>query len=383
MTNTLGFGVVGAQFMGKAYAIALKAVPTIYPLSAAPVCEMLATSSADGAAAKARELGFARSTGDWRELVADGAIDVVCVCTPTWLHKEVALAAIAAGKHVLCEKPLAGNAADAREMAEAAERAGVKTLVGFNYAKNPATLLAREIVSSGEIGEVLHFRGAHNEDFLADPDIPIGWRERAATSSHGGALADLGSHIINAAQFICGPIAEVVGQTSIVHPQRPDPKTGALAAVENDDQTSFLAKFACGATGAIEASRVAMGRKMGLTYEITGTKGALVFDQERMAELRLYSAADRAVRRGFRTILIGPEHPEYGAFCPGAGHGFGYNDMIAIEMRDIVEAIAAGRQVWPTFRHGYETARVVDAVLNSVGERRWVRIEETGAEGTP
>lgn len=379
MAKELKFGVIGAGYMGKAYSIALNTVSAVFPLSAKPVLEMMATSSASGAEGKAEAFGFKRSTGSWQELAADPDIDVVGICSPTYLHRDMTLAAIAAGKHVLCEKPLALSAREANEMANAAERAGVKTLVGYNYIKNPATQLAKQMIENGEIGEIVHFRGTHNEDFLMDPALPMSWRLKAAYGSRAGALGDLASHIINLAHYLCGPIAEVVGESQTVHRQRPG-KDGQLEAVENDDQTNFLVKFESGVLGSIEASRIAAGRKMGLTYEVVGTKGSLFFDQERLAELQFYSADDKAGRSGFRTLLIGPDHPDYGHFCIGAGHGFGYNDMITVEMKELVEGVAAGQPLWPSFRDAVHTALVVDAVLRSQQEKRWVPIKELDQE---
>lgn len=373
MKTQLNFGIIGSGYMGKAYAVALKALPAVFPLSAEPVCDMLATSDAQGAARSARALGFRRSTGDWRELVTDPAIDVVGICSPTYLHKEMALAAIAAGKHVICEKPLSLSASDAQEMADAATQAGVCTLVGFNYMKNPATALAKQLIESGEIGDIIHFRGTHNEDFLMDPALPISWRLKREFASSAGALGDIASHIINMAHYLCGPVAEVVGDSQIIHPKRPN-ANGELEAVENDDQTSFLLTFASGVQGSIEASRVAAGRKMGLTYEIIGTQGSLYFDQERLAELQYFSARDPAHLQGFRTILIGPEHPDYRHFCIGTGHGFGFNDMIMVEMRDLIEGIGGTRTLWPSFTDAVHSAQVVEAVMRSQQDRTWVAV---------
>jgi predicted dehydrogenase len=375
MSKEVRFGVVGAGYMGKAYAIALSSVATTFELPARARLEMIATTDAVSAASKAASFGFARATGDWRQLVNDPDVDVVGICSPTYLHKEMALAAVAAGKHVLCEKPLSLSAQDASDMARAAERAGVKTLVGFNYMKNPATQLAKEMIEAGEIGDIVHFRGTHNEDYLMDPSLGMSWRLKEKYASRAGALGDLASHIINLAHYLCGPIAETIGDSQTVHARRPG-EGGLLENVENDDQTNFLVKFASGALGSFEASRIAAGRKMGLTYEVIGTNGALYFDQERLSELRFYSAADPSNRSGYRTLLIGPEHPDYGAFCIGAGHGFGYNDMLVVEMKDMIRGVADGRPLWPTFSDALHTACVVDAVLRSQDQRRWVKLSE-------
>ncbi|MBW5801871.1 Gfo/Idh/MocA family oxidoreductase [Halomonas elongata] len=371
----LKFGLIGTGFMGKAHAIALKAAPTVFSLPAFPVCELLAEVDAEQAARKARELGFARSTGDWKALVEDPDVDVVDICAPNFLHKEMALAAIAAGKHVYAEKPLALSAVDAQAMVEAAEAAGVKTLVGFNYIRNSATQLAREIVQSGEIGELVHFRGRHNEDYLADPTKPHDWHTRRATAG-AGALGDLGSHILNMAEYLTGQrIGEVCGQLQTVIPQRALPDGGGgMEEVENDDQAQALLRFDGGLIGNLETSRVATGRKMGLAYTLTGTRGSIIFDQERMSELQLYKHTGPEGRRGFSTLLIGPEHPDYAAFSPAPGHGLGYNDQKIIEIRDLVEGIVGDRPLYPNFREAARVNRLIEAIERSHLEGNWVSV---------
>lgn len=374
MVGELRFGVIGAGYMGKAYAIALSEVATVYELGIRIGREMIATSSEAGAADHARRFGFARSTGDWRALVADPAVDVVAIATPTPLHKDMALAALAAGKPVICEKPLAATAPEAAVMARAAARSGLRTMVGFNYIQTPATQLAREMIACGELGEVIRFSGTHNEDFLMDPEAPHSWRLDAAQAGRAGAMGDVASHLVNLAQFLCGPIAEVVADTQIIHPTRPG--RGGPRQVENDDQGNMLCRFASGVMGNLHGSRVQAGRKMGLTYELTGTKGSVFFDQERLGELHYYDARDRAGRRGFRRLLTEPGHGDYGRFCVGAGHGYGYNDMIVGEMAALIRAIETGAPLWPDFAAGYEAACVIDAMLKSVEERRWVAVDE-------
>ncbi|MBS9405157.1 Gfo/Idh/MocA family oxidoreductase [Halomonas sp. TRM85114] len=371
----LKFGLIGTGFMGKAHAIALKAAPTVFSLPATPVCELLADVDDELAARKACALGFTRSTGDWKALVEDPDVDVVDICAPNFLHKEMALAAIAAGKHVYTEKPLALSAADAQEMVEAAEKAGVKTLVGFNYIRNSATQLAREIVHSGEIGELIHFRGRHNEDYLADPAKPQDWHTWRATAG-AGALGDVGSHILNMAEYLTGQrIDEVFGQLQTVFPSRPlSDGSGAMGEVENDDQAQALLRFDGGLIGNIETSRVASGRKMGLAYTLTGTKGTIIFDQERMSELQLYKHEGHEGRRGFSTLLMGPEHPDYAAFSPAPGHGLGYNDQKIIEIRDLVEGIVSDKPLYPDFREAWRVNRMIDAIETSNIEGSWVAV---------
>ena len=267
------------------------------------------------------------------------------------------------------------NAEDALEMTEAAEKAGVKTLVGFNYIKNPTVQLAKEIIEKGEIGEVVHFRGTFNEDYLADAETPFSWRLKREFSG-SGTLGDMGSHIINMAHYLVAPITELCADLQTVHVNRPIPdQPGEFGTVENDDQVHMMVRFGNGAIGTLESSRVAWGRKNGLWFEVTGTKGTLIYDQERLSELQLYTANDASNRQGFRRILTGPEHPDYVNFCVSAGHGLGYNDMKAVEVRDLVEGIVADKPLWPDFRAACQVNQILDAAELSHAERRWVTLE--------
>lgn len=374
--KTLKIGLIGSGYMGKAHAIAFKTASAVFPLSAKIVCDMIAEVNEELAEQKAKEFGFQRFTGDWRQLVNDPEIDVVDICAPNHLHKEMALAAIAAGKHVYSEKPLALNYADALEMTLAAEQAGLKTLVGFNYIKNPTVQLAKQIIEQGEIGDVVHFRGTFNEDYLADGQLPFTWRLKREFSG-SGTLGDMGSHIINMAHYLVAPITQVCADLQTVHKARPIAgQPDKVGTVENDDQVHMMVRFANGAIGTIESSRIAWGRKNGLWFEVTGTKGTLIYDQERLSELQLYTAQDAKNRQGFRRILTGPEHPDYRHFCVSAGHGLGYNDMKAVEVRDLVEGIVADAPMWPDFRAACTVNQICDAVEQSHREERWVRITE-------
>jgi predicted dehydrogenase len=373
MKKTIGIGLIGSGFMGRSHAHALHAAPGIFDLPVRPVMELLADVNEAVAAEAAKALGFARSTGDWKRLVADPAVDLVDITTPNTLHKPIALAAIAAGKAVYCEKPLAPNAAEAKEMVDAAEKAGVKTAVGFNYLKNPMVALAREIVASGEIGEVISFRGIHAEDYMTDASAPFTWR--LDEKGGHGVVADLGSHIISIARNLAGPIVSLVGQIKTVVGERPV----AAGASEKrkvlvDDEARALVTFAGGATGSLEASWVKAGRKMQLAFEVTGSKGALFVDHERMNELQLYTTGQPHGRQGFKTILAGPDHPFFKEFVPAPGHHLGFNDIKTIEVRALLTALAGGPPFQPDFREAWEIQRVVDAIVQSARERRWVEL---------
>jgi len=373
--NSIRIGLIGAGFMGRAHTIAYREVGAVFDLPAAPVLELIAEIDARTATAAARKLGFRRATADWRQLVQDPAVDLVDITAPTAAHREIAIAALAAGKHVYCEKPLALTAAEARGLAARAAKTGVVTMVGFNYLKNPIQALARDIISSGEIGDIIDFRGIHAEDYMISPQAPMTWRCSGPRGS--GVVADLGSHIVSLARHLVGPIESVCGTLDTIVKQRPvAPGARRRRRVVSDDQARFLVRFANGSGGTIEASWVTTGRKMQLAYEIAGTKGSLAFTQERMNELKLYTAGQKPGREGYKTIATDPNHPPYGAFCPAPGHQLGFNDMKVIEVRDLLLAVAGKGKAWPDFREAWEIQRVVDAVIRSDAGRRWVRIDE-------
>jgi len=329
---------------------------------------LAAVADVTEAAAEAarRSFGIERATGDWRSLIDDPAIDVIDITAPNALHREMALAAIGAGKHVYCEKPLAPTAAEAREMTEAAEAAGVVTQVGFNYVANPMLRLAREMIGGGELGEILSYEGRHAEDYMADPAAPWSFRHDPAG---GGAMADLGSHALATAEFLLGPIAELMGDAATAIRERPAP--GGPRAVEVDDAARAFLRFESGVPGLVTASWVATGRKMSHDFEVHGTKGGLYFTGERLNELQFYSAGDAAGRRGFRTIVAGPEHPPYARFCPAPGHQLGFNDLKAIEIAGFADALAGGPEPFG-FRKGLRIQRLVEAVRDSSAARGWV-----------
>ena len=367
----LRVGLIGTGFMGRTHAFGLAAAPRVFDLPFGIELHTVADRSEELAAEAARALGILRWTGDWRSLVADPGIDVVDITAPNALHREMALAAIAAGKHVYCEKPLAPRAADAREMAEAAEAAGVTTQVGFNYLCNPMLSLARELIASGELGEIRAYRGIHAEDYMADASAPFTFRH---DPMGGGALADLGSHALATAEFLMGPISRVMGDAVTAIPRRPDGEGGARA-VEVDDVARAFLRFASGASGSVEASWIALGRTMQHGFEVHGSRGALAFSQERFNELHLYTGADAAGRRGFRRIEAGPDHRPYGRFCPAPGHQLGFNDLKAIEVAGFVRAIAGEAPEPFGFRAGLRIQELVEAIHRSAREGRWVATE--------
>ena len=370
----LRIGLIGSGFMGKAHAFGYSAAARVFDLPYELELHTLADINDEAAAKAAAALGFAKSTSDWRALAADPEIDVVNITAPNALHKAMALAATAAGKHVYCEKPLATLAPDAGEMAEAAEKAGVKTQVGFNYLCNPMLRLAREMIEAGELGEIRGYRGLHAEDYMADASGPFTFRH---DSAGGGALADIGSHALATAEFLlasaAGPITRVMGDCVTMIAERRDGQGGARRVDVDDVGRAFL-RFESGATGSIEGNWIATGRKMQHDFEVYGTKGALAFTQERFNELHFYSTDDRAGRRGFRRIEASPDHPPYGLFCVAPGHQLGFNDLKTIEAAGFLEALAGRRSEPFNFRAGLRIQTLVETIRASSREGAWKEV---------
>ena len=370
----LRIGLIGSGFMGKAHAFGYATATRVFDLPYELELHTIADVNDLAATKAAAALGFSRATAEWRSLVADPDIDVVSITAPNALHKEMALAAIAAGKHVYCEKPLAPLAADASEMTDAAEGAGVKTQVGFNYLCNPMLGLAREMIAGGELGEIRGYRGVHAEDYMADSAGAFTFRHDPAG---GGALADIGSHALATAEFLmgsaAGPITSVMGDCVTMIAERPDGK-GGKRRVEVDDVGRAFLRFASGATGSIEGNWIATGRKMQHDFEVYGTKGALAFSQERLNELHFFSTEDRRGRQGFRRIEAAPDHPPYGLFCVAPGHQLGFNDLKAIEAAGFLDAVAGRRPEPFNFRAGLRIQTLVETIHASSRAGAWQEV---------
>jgi predicted dehydrogenase len=369
----LGIGLIGTGFMGKAHAFAYHAAKAAYPDIPTPRLRMVADVSAEAAAKAADQYGFEASTGDWKALIADPAVDVVSVTTPNTFHKEMALAAIAAGKHVHCEKPLSPSLADSAEMVKAAKAKGVTTQVGFNYIKNPLLKLAREMVAAGELGEITNFRGIHAEDYMHDPEAPYTWRIDPVGGP--GVIADLGSHIIGMARFLLGPITDVNADVETVIKSRPSARgSKERTPVKVDDIARVLVRFERGCGGTIEANWMATGRKMQLGFELSGTKGGLVFSQENLNELHYYKSGGEPRHMGFTKLEAGPQHFPYGQFCVAGGHQLGFNDLKTIEMAEFLAAIAGGPKLGPDFAEAYEIQKVVEVAIESSRQNKRLRV---------
>lgn len=362
----IGIGIIGGGYMGKAHAVAMSSVGAVFNTVLRPRLEMVCATSDSSAERYRKAYGFARGTSDWKALVNDPQVEAVVIASPQGTHRQIAEAAFALGKPVLCEKPLGSDLDDSIAMVAAAEDAGAINMVGFNYIRTPASQYARQLLAQDAIGRVISFRGEMTEDFLSDPDEPANWRTEGMSN---GNMGDLSPHPINAALALMGPIGSVMAEIETVYTDR-----GGVP-VTNDDQAHLLCRFESGVLGSIFSSRVSTGRKMGYAYEITGSKGAIRFDQEDQNAIWLYKAEGPEAERGFRKVLTGPAHPDYLPFCQGPGHGTGYQDQIIIEAKDFLTAIATKQNNWPTFRDGMEVNRIVKAAILSSNEKRWVDIQ--------
>lgn len=366
----IGIGIVGTGYMGKAHSVAMNCVGSVFDTPLKPVCEMICATTEAGAKQKAENFGFNRSTADWKTLVNDPKVEAIVIASPQHTHKDIALAAFELGKPVLCEKPMGASTEDAQIMVEAATRSGIVNMVGFNYVRTPATQHARDLIANGAIGDVTWFRGEHTEDFCADKNDFATWRTQGRAN---GTMGDLSSHMINCAMALLGPIEKVSADIETVHSERPT-TDGGVEAVTNDDHAHCLCRFSSGVMGHMYFSRISTGRKMGYAYEISGSKGAIRFDQEDQNALWLYQMDDNEAERGFRKILTGPAHPDYKAFCLGPGHGTGYQDTLIIEAKDFLNAIHSGKPRFPTFKDGLEVNYVIDAMWTSNDSKQWVNV---------
>ena len=362
----IGIGLVGGGYMGKAHAVAMSAVGAVFNTALRPRLAVVAGSTAESSQRYRAAFGFAHAADDWRALVAHPEVEAVIIASPQTTHRAIAEAAFAAGKPVFCEKPLGASLADAQAMVAAAAASGLPNMVGFNYVRTPATQFVRQLLADGAIGDVTWFRGEHTEDFLADPAMQANWR---CFGRPNGCMGDLAPHMINCALALLGDIAELSAKVETIHPTRPGPD--GPVSVDNDDHGQMMVRFASGVMGHLYFSRAATGRKMGYSYEIHGTKGAIRFDQEDQNAVWLYRADGPEATRGFTKILTGPAHPDYLPFCQGPGHGTGYQDQIIIEARDFLHAIHSGQPVWPTFRDGLAVAQVIETAFASAADGRW------------
>ncbi|WP_122761068.1 Gfo/Idh/MocA family protein [Pseudomonas viridiflava] len=370
----LGIGLIGTGFMGRAHALAFGSANAALELPARIHLSALADADSARAEQCAQAWGFDRSHADWQQLVEDPRVQIVAITTPNHLHFPMAMAAIAAGKAVYCEKPLAVSLAQADEMQRSAKAAGVVTQVGYNYQHNPMIGLAREMIEAGELGDIVSFQGEFSEDFMGSATSPWSWRCEAAHA--GGALADLGSHLLAMARYLLGDIEAVCADANTVHSQRPaSPGSNEMRAIAVDDQTHALLRFASGARGTFSSSWLKHGYKNHLSFEISGTQGTLTYDQERLNELRIYRPGAPG-RDGFQRLLAGPAQPGYAAFCPAPGHQLGYNELKALEVQALILAVCGQGSRGPDFEEAWQIERLATAIRLAAHEQRWVALDD-------
>ncbi|MEU5721412.1 Gfo/Idh/MocA family oxidoreductase [Micromonospora sp. NPDC047738] len=393
--KVLRVGMVGYAFMGAAHSQAWRTVNRVYDLPARVRMALICGRDELKVADAAGRLGWEGHTTDWRRLVESDEIDVVDICTPGDSHCEIAIAALAAGKHVLCEKPLANTVEEARQMAAAAAQAraaGTRAMCGFNYRRVPAVTMMRQLIADGRLGEIRHVRAAYLQDWIVDPQFPLVWRLQKDKAG-SGALGDIGAHIIDLTQFVTGQrITGVSAVTETFVKERPLPAGSsglaaqadghgqAMGQVTVDDAAAFVARLDGGALATYEASRFATGRKNALRVEINGSLGTLVFDLERLNELEFYDATRPTAEQGFTRILVTEgDHPYMSAWWP-PGHIIGYEHSFTHQMRDFVEAIATGTDPAPSFADALQVQLVLDAVTRSAELASWTEVEPALAE---
>jgi predicted dehydrogenase len=385
--SEIGVGLVGYKFMGRAHSNAYRQVPRFFDVNPQP--RMVAICGRDEAGVKeaARELGWEGYETDYQALIARPDVQLIDVSSPGDTHKDVVLAALAAGKHVICEKPLANNLAEAREMLEAARKAGTVAVVNYNYRRVPAVQLAKKLIDEGAIGDIRHWRAVYLQDWINDPNFPLVWRLRKETAG-SGALGDIAAHITDLGLYLIGPISEVVGTLSTFIKQRPvatEQGAGAglgaasgaeMGEVTVDDSTTYLARFDNGASGTFEATRLAPGRRNYNNFEINGSKGSIAFNLERMNELQVYFVDDPAGLQGFRTINVTEGVHPYTAHWWPAGHIIGYEHTFTHAIYDLLQGIGTGSNPGPSFEEGFAVQAVLDAVERSVETHDWATPEK-------
>ncbi|GAX89650.1 Gfo/Idh/MocA family protein [Effusibacillus lacus] len=385
-TKKVRVGMVGYKFMGKAHSHALRDVPFYFDTEVVPVLQAIAGRDEPGVKAAAEKMGWASYETDWRRLIEREDIDVIDIVTPNNTHAEIAIAAAEAGKHVICEKPLALTLEDSKRMLTAAEKSGIIHMVCHNYRFAPAVQFAKKLVEEGRLGKIFHFRATFLQDWLMDPNFPLIWRLRKEVSG-SGTHGDLGAHSIDLARFLVGEFSEVVGMMETFVKQRPlgtemdinlrsRAVSSEMGTVDVDDASAFLARFENGALGVFEVSRFCRGNRAGNRFEINGEKGSIRWDMENMNNLQVYFADDEPGLQGFRTInCTEVEHPFAGAYWPPA-HIIGYEHTFINLMVEMMNGIAKGRSPQPNFEDGVRNQAVLEAVEKSVQTGTWIKIAD-------
>lgn len=374
VVGPLGVAAIGYAFMGKAHSNAWRNVASFFDVPSFEQ-KVLVGRDLPQVAYAAGKYGWAEFATDWRGVIERDDIHIIDICAPGWIHAEIAIAALEAGKHVLVEKPLANTLAEAELMTAAAAKArqrGTQSMIGFNYRRVPALALARELIGEGRLGTIRHIRAAYLQDWLSDPESPMSWRLRKETAG-SGALGDIASHAVDQIQFLTGQaVMEVTGTLRTFVAERPGP--GGPEEVTVDDAVWATLGLAGNLSASVEASRVATGQKNSLKIEIYGSAGSLTFDLESLNELMFLDATAPVHEQGFRRILVNEsEHPYLEAWWP-QGHTIGWEHTFTHQVRDFLTAIRDGSQPSPSFEDGLNVQRVLDAVQESANNKSAIAI---------
>jgi predicted dehydrogenase len=375
MKEQVNIGLIGTQFMGKAHSNAWLKVPYFFDTAVTPVLHTACSRSEAQLAHFVDQYHWKRAETSWEKMIESDEIDLVDICTPNELHMPVAIAAAKAGKHILCEKPIARNAEEAEDMYEAAQKAGIIHMMIFNYRFVPAIALAKRFIDQGKIGEVRHFNAVYYQDWLTDPEFPITWRHDAKASG-SGAHGDMNAHIVDLGRYLVGEFRSVSGIQKTFIEERPLPSGKGRGKVSTDDATSFLATFENGAIGSFQATRLAPGRKNFLRLEIFGSTGSLGFNLERMNELEYFTSDDDLASQGYKNILVtDASQPYIKAWWP-PGHIIGWEHTFVHQVKELLDAIGNKRTIAPDFYDGLRCQQVLDAVIASTKKNTWTEIPE-------
>lgn len=384
--KTLNVAIIGTGFMGKAHSNAWSRTHKFFQLGIKPVMKVACDTEVDCTTTFANNWGWENIETDWRKVIERKDVDIVDICTPTWLHQEIAIAAAQHGKHIFCEKPITLSYAGAKQMFEAAEKAGVVHYVNHNYRRAPAVSFARQLIDEGKIGTIYHWRGTYLQDWITDPKFPLTWHLQKKFAG-AGPHYDLNSHSVDLGRYLVGDIQAVTAIMKTFITERPLPGIGAgtfkagtgatdMAQVTVDDAAFMLAEFENGALGSFEASRFANGRKNYNYFEIYGSKGSLIFNLERMNELQYLDLSDPADEQGFRTILVtNSTHPYVAAWWP-PGHIIGYEHEFSHAIVDFITAIDKGTKIAPNFYDGMKAMQVLEAAIKSAETGKKVAVAE-------
>ncbi|WP_273717020.1 Gfo/Idh/MocA family protein [Alkalihalobacillus pseudalcaliphilus] len=380
----INIGMVGYKFMGKAHSHAYKDLPLFFPDHIRPIMKVIAGRNHEAVSQAANQYQWESYTTNWQDLIDNDDIDLIDINAPSDVHKDIAIEAAKAGKHIYCEKPLALTLADSREMLEAAEQAGIKHMVGYNYRFAPAVMLAKKLIDEGRLGKIYHFRAWFLQDWIIDPNFPLVWRLQKDVAG-SGALGDLGAHLIDLAHYLVGDISEVIGMSDTFIKERPLPTdmAGLTATAQSgmetgpvtvDDATLFLAKFTNGTLGSFEATRFATGHRSTNSFEINGSKGSVIFDFERMNELQVYFVDDSKDVQGYRRVYVTDEPHAFSSHWWPTGHPIGYEHTFIHAFVEFMKAIRENRLPNPNFYDGVKSQQVLEAVEKSISQKSWVQV---------